>query len=118
MQKKGLTAVPPHITVFTHEYFVTLSLKHTYTHCTFLSEYSTMLFPPEGEPVEKKLRSELKHDSCSVSLCWDFSEGESGRLEEEVGERLYREKDTELPVRRNRHVESLVRKVQTRREKG
>lgn len=68
--------------------------SHAHTHTPYSVNTVSCCFYSRGEPEEKKLRSELKHDSCtlSLSLCWDYSEGESWRLEEALGERLTSEK--------------------------
>ena len=68
------------------------SHSHTHTHTQLFSvnTISRCFYSERETSRRKRLRSERRHDSCSVSLCWDFSEGVSGSPEEEVGDRLFR----------------------------
>lgn len=44
------------------------ALAHTHRHTPYSVNTASCCFYSRGEPEEKKLRSELKHDSCTVSL--------------------------------------------------
>lgn len=73
-QKKGQTA-----NSLTHYRINTRRPRHTLTHLFSVNTISRRVYS-EGENLkEKRLGSERRHDSCSVSLCWDFSEGASER---------------------------------------
>lgn len=78
-----------------------------------LTGYSITLLLLWGEPEEEELRSELKHDSCSVSLSGDLREGGwRKRWENDSVQRKW------IQAFWCRQMESLVKKVEMGRGEG